>query len=36
MNLEEKYPKASRFLREHPGMSVDQAIEYLEKTYEER
>lgn len=31
MNFEQKYPHAVRFLQEHPGMTVDEAILLLEK-----
>jgi hypothetical protein len=27
---EKKYPRTAKFLREHPGMSLDDAIHYLE------
>jgi len=29
-NYEEKYPHATRFLREHPEMTLDDALKYFE------
>ena len=32
MNLDEnKFPRAAKFFREHPWMTIDEAITYLEK-----
>ncbi|HUT63013.1 MAG TPA: hypothetical protein VMZ04_03550 [Anaerolineae bacterium] len=30
-DIQKKYPNASRFLQNHPDLTVEQAIEYLEK-----
>jgi hypothetical protein len=29
--IDDRYPNATRFLKEHPEMDLDQAINYLEK-----
>jgi len=29
-----KYPRAERFLHEHPGMTLDEALRYFEKLEE--
>jgi hypothetical protein len=34
VNLQLKYPHAATFLREHPHMSIDQAIDFLKKELE--
>jgi len=30
----DKYPKAKKFMQEHPGWTLDQAIEHLSKQLE--
>ena len=29
---EKKYPRATAFLKQHPGMTVDEAIKFLENS----
>lgn len=35
MNNLDKYPRAKRFLEEHPGWTLDQALKWVEEQLED-